>query len=151
MRDRVALVSCVKSKRSAASPACDLYTSPLFRGLRSYAESHADRWFILSAMSGLVDPHEIKEPYERTLNTMRTGERDAWASTVQSKLAGLLSPSSEVLLLAGARYREGIEPYLTSSGIPFTVPLQGLRLGLQLAWLRQRNGPPGIEGTANGQ
>jgi hypothetical protein len=42
MATRVALVSCVKRKRDAAAPACDLYLSPLFRGLRRYAESHAD-------------------------------------------------------------------------------------------------------------
>lgn len=49
---RVALVSCVKTKRDTPHPAKDLYTSPLFKGLRRYAEAHADTWFILSAEFG---------------------------------------------------------------------------------------------------
>ena len=52
---RVALVSCVKSRRPEPAPARDLYTSPLFRAMRRYAESHADAWYILSAKHGLVD------------------------------------------------------------------------------------------------
>ena len=38
---RVALVSCVKTKLDTPHPAKDLYTSPLFLGLRGYAEAHA--------------------------------------------------------------------------------------------------------------
>lgn len=49
----VALVSCVKNKRAAASPACDLYESKLLRKLRQYAEAHATVWYILSAEYGL--------------------------------------------------------------------------------------------------
>ena len=53
---RVALVSCVKSRRPEPAPARDLHTSPLFRAMRRYAESHADAWYILSAKHGLVEP-----------------------------------------------------------------------------------------------
>ena len=41
---RVALVSCVKSKQDSPAPAGDLYTSPLFRSFRRYAEANADVW-----------------------------------------------------------------------------------------------------------
>ena len=67
---RVALVSCVKSKLSRPAPARELYTSMLFRGLRTIAERDCDHWFILSAMHGLVEPWSMIEPYERTLNAM---------------------------------------------------------------------------------
>ena len=39
---RVALVSCVKSKQDSPAPAGELYTSPLFRSFRRYAEANAD-------------------------------------------------------------------------------------------------------------
>ena len=51
---RVALVSCVKSKQDSPAPAGDLYTSPLFRSFRRYAEANADVWYVLSAEHGLL-------------------------------------------------------------------------------------------------
>jgi hypothetical protein len=46
---RIGLVGCVKSKRSQAAPARELYSSPLFRGRRDWVERTCDRWFVLSA------------------------------------------------------------------------------------------------------
>ena len=43
MSARVALVSCVKTKRTSASRAEDLYQSNLFLLMRKYAEENADR------------------------------------------------------------------------------------------------------------
>src|SRR5262245_54765277 len=59
---RVALVSCVKEKRPFAAPACDLYTSQLFRALREYAISRADDWYVLSAEYGLLRPDQTVAP-----------------------------------------------------------------------------------------
>src|SRR5687767_6111885 len=87
---RVALVSCVKSKLDRTAPAKDLYTSPLFRALRNYAERHSDRWYILSAEHGLLDPERVIEPYERTVNSMSMLARQEWAHRVQADLRRLL-------------------------------------------------------------
>ena len=35
---------------------------------RRYAETHAERWYILSAAHGLVDPERIIDPYDISLN-----------------------------------------------------------------------------------
>jgi cytoplasmic iron level regulating protein YaaA (DUF328/UPF0246 family) len=134
---RVALVSCVKKKHATPHPAGDLYTSPLFRGLRAYAQANADSWFILSARHGLIHPSDVTEPYDTTLNTMRKAEREQWASRVQDQLMHHLEPGSEVLLLAGARYREGVEGFLRDRGFHVSVPLERMRLGEQLRWLKQ--------------
>ena len=61
---RIGLVGCVKKKGPVAAPAEELYVSPLFVGRRRFVESTCDRWFILSALHGLVDPHEVIEPYD---------------------------------------------------------------------------------------
>lgn len=45
----IVLVSCVKSKRPAASAAKDLYISALFTKEREYAERSGVPWYILSA------------------------------------------------------------------------------------------------------
>lgn len=136
---RVALVSCVKSKRAEPSPARDLYTSTLFEGLREYAEQNADRWYVLSALYGLVAPEEVIEPYEKTLNRMPKGERDAWALKVQGQLAEVLPPGAEVVVLAGQRYREGLIPFLTAGGFSVSIPLEGLPFGKQLQFLKAAN------------
>jgi hypothetical protein len=132
---RIALVSCVKTKRSNSAEARELYISPLFRGLREYAESTTDAWYILSAKYGLLTPDTIIEPYEMTLNAMRRPERDAWARRVEAQLAEVIPAEAEVTLLAGSRYREALEPFLRARGNPVVVPLEGLPMGRQLAWL----------------
>jgi cytoplasmic iron level regulating protein YaaA (DUF328/UPF0246 family) len=137
MTSRIALISCVKSKRSSASPAGELYTSPLFRGLKALAQESCERWYILSAMHGVLAPAQVVAPYELTLNTMRKRERLEWASRVQSQLVELLPAGASVTLLAGARYREGVEPFLRNHGFHVTVPLLGLSLGQQLSWLKR--------------
>ncbi len=134
---RIALVQCVKQKRDSAAPARNLYLSQLFRGLRHYAETHADAWYILSAEHGVLRPQQVVEPYERTLNTMPKRERLAWAERVQHQLLDLLPVDSEVILLAGLRYREDIELWLRNRGFPVFVPLRGLRFGEQLQRLKK--------------
>jgi len=133
----IALVSCVKAKRPAPSPAHDLYTSHLFRALRGYAEAIADRWYILSAEHGLVDPDRILAPYDRTLNKMPKRERDAWAERVRHQISEEVPDGAEIVILAGARYREGLEEPLRELGFTVTVPLEGLPIGKQLQRLKQ--------------
>jgi hypothetical protein len=134
---RVALVSCVKAKRASASAARDLYTSQLFRGLRSYAEANSDAWYILSAEHGLLHPERTVAPYERTLNRMLKPERVAWAERVQQQLLDALPAGAEVTLLAGMRYRENLEPFLRASGFSVRVPFAGLQIGKQLQRLKE--------------
>jgi hypothetical protein len=133
----VALVSCVKRKRESAAPARDLYLSQLFRGLRHYAEKHADTWYILSAEHGVLHPMQVVQPYERTLNKMPKRERLAWAERVQQQLLEVIPVGAEVILLAGMRYREEIEPFLRNRGFSVSVPLEGLPIGKQLQRLKQ--------------
>ena len=129
---RVALVSCVKSKRTTAAPAKDLYISALFQGLRRYAEVNADAWYILSAEHGLLNPEQIVEPYEKTLNKMGSRQRLEWAEEVQRRLLRVLPEGAEVIVLAGQRYREHLLPVLRDRGFSVSIPLEGLSFGRQL-------------------
>lgn len=138
MPRRVALVSCVKTKRAYASPAQDLYTSTLFKGMRRYAELNADVWFILSAEHGVLQPNQVIEPYERTLNSMSVKDRLVWAERVKQQLLPLLQPNEQVIVLAGERYREYLLPFLRGSGFSVTVPMEGLKFGPQLRWLKEQ-------------
>ncbi|MCK4872833.1 MAG: hypothetical protein KAS72_08925 [Phycisphaerales bacterium] len=134
----IALVSCVKSKRSSDSPARDLYTSALFRKMRAYAERNADGWYVLSAKYGLVHPGTIIEPYELTLKTMSRAERRAWADAVhkQMQAQGLLQPGRTFLWLAGRPYKEDLAGLL--AGYSQEDPLAGMQIGVRLQWLNQQ-------------
>ena len=141
MSAALALVSCVKTKRAAPAEARDLYTSPLFRGMRRYAEAHAESWYVLSAEHGLVAPTAVIAPYERTLNRMPASERAAWAAAVCARLADVVAPGDEVLVLAGVRYREHVADFLRRRGCAVTTPLAGLPFGAQLRWLKAATRP----------
>jgi hypothetical protein len=134
---RIALVSCVKSKLRVDAAAKDLYVSPLFQGLRGYAERNSDAWYILSAKYGLLRPEQSISPYELTLNAMPKVQRESWAERVRSQLSDVLPVEAEIVLLAGARYREAIEPFLRRRGYHVNVPMEGLTMGRQLAWLKR--------------
>lgn len=136
MSTKIALVSCVKTKRETAAAACDLYISPLFMGMRRYSEQKADGWYILSAEHGVLRPDEVVAPYERTLKTMSKQDRATWVKLVQRQLLELLPADAEVVVLASDRYREGVVSFLKDHGFTVEVPMAGLRLGEQLRWLK---------------
>lgn len=139
MATRVALISCVKTKLTLAAPARDMYVSPLFRGMRRYAERNADAWIILSAEHGVLQPDQVIAPYERTLKTMRKLDRAAWAERVQGQLLELLPTRAEIVILAGERYRESVVPFLERQGHAVMAPMEGLNFGKQLRWLKEQN------------
>lgn len=142
----IALVSCVKKKRHYACEARELYISPLFQGMREYAENHADEWYILSAKYGLLLPREKIGPYEQTLKTMSAKERKQWAEWVYKqfrKKVGLTTNSEttphRIMFLAGKAYREHLESYFRGKEFKIIIPMKDMKLGKQLQWLKQEN------------
>jgi hypothetical protein len=103
---RCYLVSCVSEKRNAPAEARDLYLSALFTKARAYVEQSGDPWFILSAEHGLVSPQDVVAPYDKTLNKMGISARRAWAEKVIDQMASRLPACEEIVVFAGARYRE---------------------------------------------
>ena len=136
------LVGCAKQKRATAAPAQDLYTSPLFRKSRAYAESTGIAWFVLSAKHGLVGPEAVLEPYDVTLSRTSRDYRREWARRVLRQLdeaCGSLDGRS-IEIHAGTAYTSSLRPLLESRGAVVVEPLQGLRQGQRLAWYGSRSG-----------
>lgn len=131
------LVSCVGLKAAGPMPARELYVSPWFQKARRHVERKNAEWRILSAKYGLIHPNTVIEPYDTTLNTMHVVERKAWARRVTSDLTPLLSEGDTVIMLAGQRYREFIEPELRRRSIIVEVPMREMRIGRQLQWFDQ--------------
>lgn len=149
-RPPVYLVACAKTKARTASAARALYRSPWFTKARAYVEATGSPWFILSAEHGLVHPDTVLGPYERTLVGMDRAARLAWAREVHGQLLvrRLLPPFvSRVVFLAGEAYCDPLADWISVRGrCPETVevPMQGLGLGQQLAWLTA-HAPPVLE------
>lgn len=129
------LVSCVKTKLPNHAPARQLYVSDWFCKARSVIEAVGWPWRILSAKYGLVDPEMVIEPYEKTLNNMRRGERVEWSRTVMTAFDSSLTDVKSVVIFAGERYREFVVPALRARNITVHIPMEGLRSGEQLSQL----------------
>ena len=133
---KIYLVSCVKTKiQTGQHQAKNLYISTWFKYARQYAETHADQWFILSAKHCLVEPDQLIENYEETLNTKRKTERLEWAKAVFYQIQKHVTHADTVVFLAGVNYREFLAPRLERLGCRIEIPMKSLRQGQQTSWL----------------
>src|SRR6266851_2825565 len=137
---KVALVSCASKKSELTFNAEALYASDLFQKASRLASSITTSWYILSAKHGLLEPQEVIEPYDVTLNTLPKEQREKWSQNVFHKLRKLLRPGDEVIFFAGSKYREFLEPKLREAGFRVQVPMLGLSIGRQLQWLNAATG-----------
>lgn len=137
----IGLVSCVKTKRETASTPKDLYTSAYFEKMRSYAERYHNRWWILSAKHGVLDPDgDPIEPYEETLSGAGVAKKRTWAETVASQLEerGVLRDDAMLVIHAGKDYYEELLPRIEDAGVSVNIPTKGLAIGERMAWYNER-------------
>ena len=130
---KVALVGCGKEKLEHAAPARDLYTGPLFRAARAWAEVNAARWFILSAKHGLLAPETVVEPYDLALASLSSAEHEKWAAHTAAEIARRTEAYDSMIVLAGAPYERTVR----LAGRHYECPLQGLDQGKRLAWFKR--------------
>lgn len=140
--ERICIVQCVGAKANSRRKASELYISDLFRKAKEYATRNYDRWYILSAKYGLVNPDSIIEPYDKTLNKMPNHERLRWAEQVYSILAKYTKPNDEITFIAGIKYRQHLIALLSQRGNKTFVPMEGMGIGKQLKWLKEQNYAP---------
>jgi len=132
----IVLISCVKKKKSSTCKAKDLYDSPWFKCAWRYATSlNPNKLFILSAKHGLLDPETQIGPYEETLHAKSDKQIQEWADGVLRELGRKTHLNKDsFLILAGEKYRR----HLVSAICHHGIPMAGLGIGRQLAWLKQR-------------
>lgn len=120
---------------ACAAPAQDLYVSALFRGRRRYVERTCGRWFILSALHGVVRPEAELEPYDVTLNDASRREREAWVTNVVGQLEADLGELGGFTfeIHAGANYADfGLVKALKAKGCAVLRPTHHMPQGRQL-------------------
>jgi len=97
-----------------------------------------DKWYILSAKHGLLNPNDEVNPYNLTLNKIGVDRRKEWANSIFIDLMKIVEPNSTFIFLAGERYREFLIPQLEKAGYKTEVPMKGLSIGMQLSWLNSQ-------------
>ena len=133
---KIILISCVSKKLSKKSKAESLYISPLFKfNLKFAKQMNPDKIFILSAEHHLLPLDKEIEPYNKTLNTMKSDEIKEWAGIVLNQLRKEANLNQDkFIFLAGERYRKFLVPHINN----YEIPLKGLGIGKQLGWLKKK-------------
>lgn len=126
---RVMLIACSKAKRPHEAMAADLYQGDLFKKARALAEKRGARWFVLSAKHGVVEPSRVLHPYDDTLAHSRRDQLARWNALVLEQLTAARLLAAPLEILAGRCYRGW------SACLDVTVPMRGLGIGEQKAWL----------------
>jgi len=133
----IVLIACAASKTPQAAPAQELYCSTLFKNGLEYAKLlKPDDIFILSAMHHLVELDDVLNPYNLTLNEMKSKDIEVWANKVLEQITSKSYDlaNDKFIFLAGDKYRKFITPHMPHH----EVPMKGLGIGYQLQWLQTR-------------
>lgn len=146
------LVGCGAEKQQGPAIARELYTGPLFRERRGYAErieQEGGRWAIVSAKLGLVNPDRVVAPYDQRLDDLPLLDRLAWAPGVALQLIEQLGEelgleteadvrSWTIEIHAGQAYAGPLAAVMAGLGFDVVRPVQGLTQGEQRSFYAER-------------
>ncbi|WAI01364.1 DUF6884 domain-containing protein [Methanogenium organophilum] len=100
----------------------DAYTSTFFRLNRDYAYNFGDRWVILSAKYGFIDPDTMIEDYDISFNNKKTNPVSKYVLKEQILIQNLFQ-YNQIIGLGGDNYRrrisESFEDYQVDIHFPF--------------------------------
>ena len=128
----LAIVQCGGSKiwkkqpRAGKVPAKEAYISGYFRKNRAYAEKFADRWYILSAKYGFLEPNALIRNYNVSFKEPRTGPISAGNLRKGARAKGL-HRYNRVIVLGGVLYADKVEEVFQGTGCKVHRPFDGLK------------------------
>ncbi len=134
----IVLISCVKEKQDLKCKAEELYISTFFKKSLQYAKSlNPDKIFILSAKYGLLPLDKEIDTYDLTLNNFKVKELKEWSNNTLQQLSTESDfKNDQFIFLAGDRYRKYLLPGINN----YKIPMQGLGIGKQLQFLKNKIG-----------
>jgi hypothetical protein len=107
----------------------DAYTSIYFQKNRAYAELFGNRWVVLSAKYGFVDPDfVIPGPYNVTFNDPASSPVSATTLYGQVRTQGL-DQFEHVVGLGGSEYRALVQQAFAGTTVDVEFPFAGLPIG----------------------
>lgn len=135
MNGVLVIVPCGQKKiwdrYSSSGPiaARDAYTGSPFGVNRAFAERFGEKWIILSAKYGFIEPDfMIPAPYNITFKNRRTGPITADQLREQIEKQNL-SRFATVIGLGGKEYRKAIELAFAGGPVRLCFPFSGLPIG----------------------
>jgi hypothetical protein len=135
------IVPCGKRKiwtsnpAAGPTPAKDAYVGAPFKVNRAYAERFADRWVILSAKYGFIDPDFlIPQDYNVTFNDPASGPISSVELRQQAD-GKRLSAFESVIALGSTTYSDLARQAL--AGATVVAPVAGLPLGIALGKVKK--------------
>lgn len=139
------VVPCGKKKiwdqdpNRGAVPAGDAYTGTFHLLARGYAERFTDRWVVLSAKYGFLEPHDlVPGPYDVTFN--RPSDPRCITTQLlreQVRQKGL-DRFFRVVVVCGDRYVQRIRAAFQGTDVEIVTPLSGKGgIGSMMAWLKR--------------
>jgi hypothetical protein len=103
--DRYVLVGCGAAKNSGKLEAREKYSNSYFAKKRDFAEELGDRWWIVSAKYGVVQPDRVIDDYDLSIEDV---DVDGWLPRVEAYLENetpvLDDEDSETWVLLGQKY-----------------------------------------------
>jgi len=136
------IVPCGRSKiwkkhpHLGPTPAQEAYTGAPFKVNRVYAETFSDRWVILSAKYGFIEPTTPITQYEVTFK--RKSTKPVSASILRKQVTALrLFDFDQVIALGGKEYRSVVEEAFADTAVKLTFPFSGLTVGRAMRAVKQ--------------
>lgn len=119
------VVNCGGTKLAHKAPAKEIYKSSYFQAKREFCEEVMDEWIILSAEYGILQPDEVIEPYDKSLETLTSGEIEEWKAEV---LDYPYEDYTVVEILLSSDYYEPLKEDFDQMDVPISTPL--VRMGI---------------------
>lgn len=93
----IGLISCTKKKLDTSDFAQNIYQGTSFVSGRAILEELCDRWYVLSARHGLLNPYTRIAPYDMSLDDLSDYDYMNWMQNVERHVASM-SPDKVTLI-----------------------------------------------------
>lgn len=117
-------------------PAKDAYTSPYFKKHRAYAERFGDRWVILSAKYGFLNPDETIEDYNVSFKRKKSGPI-SFSELKEQVVDKGLNHFDEVVVLGGKEYLEATQKAFEDTQSNVLSPFEDLKIGIRMSKINE--------------
>tara|TARA_R100000152_G_C6779379_1_gene210950 strand:+ start:867 stop:1280 length:414 start_codon:yes stop_codon:yes gene_type:complete len=128
----IGIIGCGSKKQIKKCRAEDMYLGSFFKMSTSIVKKTTERYFILSAKYGVLNPSDIIEPYELKITDLKTEQYRRWIFQNSKRLQQLINKNETIYSLASDRYNNALYQFNVYA------PMTGLTMGYRNSWLRKK-------------
>lgn len=115
----------------------DVYTGPFFSKNKEYAETFSDRWVILSAKYGFINP-DFVIPEDYNVSFKKKTTRPILISQVKEQVTEMgLDKFERVIVLGGSDYASIVRNVFGNLDVEVVAPLEGLQIGFAMSKVKK--------------